>query len=710
MFLNESELLMTRDLNIAGRDNIVNHYYQNDKLKYFIQKKADSVIKEKVLNFCDLFINKHILDSRFSYSDYKYEELIDEINKLEQLNEAVDKKTCLFDDGYKSIIYCIVGVYDILRDFSYHNEQLSANFREVDYRIKINNGSLVISPIIAFKKIEQVKSFDNFTSNLSKKINMYLECSLKTGNFFNFSKIEIEKIDKNMEPFETQMHISNKFIPFLMSPLYGDDPKIGIREIVQNAIDAETAINQKTPIEIKVSDINQDRFIEIRDFGIGMSREDITNYYLTIGISNKSDNSDFIGKYGIGSLAFSLLGSYVEITTKKRNSDIIYDFSYSTETLTDFDNKIIVDIRDGDFSFGTRVKIKLKDSLQKLTEIELKNRLKLMETFKFSQIGLNYRHFKNDKLIIKDTLRAIPKLISVDSNPKIKYVPLDNHSQKSLYYVDNVKLANLRGDLNTEQVLLSTGRPEYILVESKDYPINLTRDYFINKSAIYNIRQKIKDDWIKKRPKYLQTYINKLDKDFPVVINDKLAIRIPTIQNKELYGVYDGSLSQYIQNQNNQKVIVYIIDYDKKGEKVKTNNFANSAIRDLSQKHIVICLSWQYFTKDINQIYVDFVDNKNIFFMTDNLIITKPFSKLETLVQLSTSTKYYTVQSNVTINQLSDADINLIEEVFKQDTDTRSILCGVYDIENFEKSMIFKYANKQIENEYLKQINIIRKK
>ena len=276
MFLNESELLMTRDLNIAGRDNIVNHYYQNDKLKYFIQKKADSVIKEKVLNFCDLFINKHILDSRFSYSDYKYEELIDEINKLEQLNEAVDKKTCLFDDGYKSIIYCIVGVYDILRDFSYHNEQLSANFREVDYRIKINNGSLVISPIIAFKKIEQVKSFDNFTSNLSKKINMYLECSLKTGNFFNFSKIEIEKIDKNMEPFETQMHISNKFIPFLMSPLYGDDPKIGIREIVQNAIDAETAINQQTPIEIKVSDITQDRFIEIRDFGIGMSREDIT--------------------------------------------------------------------------------------------------------------------------------------------------------------------------------------------------------------------------------------------------------------------------------------------------------------------------------------------------------------------------------------------------------------------------------------------------
>ena len=707
MFLNESELLMTRDLNIAGRDNIVNHYYQNDKLKYFIQKKADSVIKEKVLNFCDLFINKHILDSRFSYSDYKYEELIDEINKLAQFNEEIDKRTCLFDDGYKSIIYCVVGVYDILRDFSYQNEQLIANFGEVDYRVKINNGSLVISPIIAFKKIEQVKSFDNFTSNLLKKINIYLECSLKTGNFFNFSKIEIEKIDKNMEPFETQMHISNKFIPFLMSPLYGDDPKIGIREIVQNAIDAETAIHQKTPIEIKVSDINQDRFIEIRDFGIGMSREEITNYYLTVGISNKSDNSDFIGKYGIGSLAFSLLGSYVEITTKKKNSDVIYEFSYSTETLTDFDNKIIVDIRDGDFSFGTRVKIKLKDSLQKLTERELKNRLKLMETFKFSQIDLNYQHFKNDKLIIKDTLRAIPKFISVDSNPNIKYVPLNNRSQKSLYYVDNVKLANLSGNLNTEQVLLSTGRPEYILVESKDYPINLTRDYFINKSAIYDIRQKIKDDWIKKRPKYLQIYINKLDKDFPVVINDKLAIRIPTIQNKELYGVYDGSLSQYIQNRTNQKVIVYIIDYDKKA---KTNDFANSVIRDLSQKHIVICLSLQYFIKNIRQMYVDFVDTKNIFFMTDNLILTKPFSKLRTLVQRLTSTKYYTIESNITTNQLSDADINLIEEFFKLDTNARAILCGVYDIENFEKSMIFKYANKQIENEYLKQINIIRKK
>lgn len=95
--------------------------------------------------------------------------------------------------------------------------------------------------------------------------------------------------------------------------------------------------------------------------------------------------------------------------------------------------------------------------------------------------------------------------------------------------------------------------------------------------------------------------------------------------------------------------------------------------------------------------------------MTDNLILTKPFSKLRTLVQRLTSTKYYTVESNITTNQLSDADINLIEEFFKLDTNARAILCGVYDIENFEKSMIFKYANKQIENEYLKQINIIRK-
>ena len=45
----------------------------------------------------------------------------------------------------------------------------------------------------------------------------------------------------------------------------------------------------------------EDRFLEIRDNGIGMDAEDVRSHFLTVGKTNKGNRRlGTVGKYGIG--------------------------------------------------------------------------------------------------------------------------------------------------------------------------------------------------------------------------------------------------------------------------------------------------------------------------------------------------------------------------------------------------------------------------
>lgn len=134
----------------------------------------------------------------------------------------------------------------------------------------------------------------------------------------------------------------SEMIELLIAPLYGDKPEIGIRELVQNSVDAclerdnivsKNNIHFENPenYDVCVSVIEHESYGEVivEDYGIGMTLDTIENYFLNIGASfrnsdrwkktHETDGSSDIhrtGRFGIGLLAAYLLGEELEVETR----------------------------------------------------------------------------------------------------------------------------------------------------------------------------------------------------------------------------------------------------------------------------------------------------------------------------------------------------------------------------------------------------------
>lgn len=142
----------------------------------------------------------------------------------------------------------------------------------------------------------------------------------------------------------------------LIAPLYGDDPSYGIRELLQNAVDACVEREYKEDDSYKgLVTIRIDPWIDpetgknlgvftIEDNGIGMNEHVLLNYYLSAGASYRSSDEwkqeyteggksqvARTGKFGVGFLAAFLLGDRIEVVTQHKNDELGYAFSYTNQ-------------------------------------------------------------------------------------------------------------------------------------------------------------------------------------------------------------------------------------------------------------------------------------------------------------------------------------------------------------------------------------------
>ncbi|WP_339205127.1 ATP-binding protein [Paenibacillus sp. FSL R5-0636] len=194
-------------------------------------------------------------------------------------------------------------------------------------------------------------------------------------------------------PVDTTIHISN--IPSLVSNLggeglYGQNPYIPLRELIQNARDAVVArrkFENKSDSwgNILISygkDIENNYWIEVEDNGIGMTEITLTDILLDFGKSYWSSDlmmrehpgllsSGFssVGKFGIGFYSVFMWSSRIEVTTRSvhYNPDettILY-FSKGLGI-----NPIIKKVNPGNGMYepGTKIKIFL-DKLDIVTSI-----------------------------------------------------------------------------------------------------------------------------------------------------------------------------------------------------------------------------------------------------------------------------------------------------------------------------------------------------
>lgn len=201
-------------------------------------------------------------------------------------------------------------------------------------------------------------------------------------------KIRLRRIRSNIEEkrFKQDLQYLPKKIAFesdseitklLVQPLYGDDPTFGIRELLQNSLDAcrERAEIQKTgnPNYIPEIKITINKFEEeiyefiIQDNGIGMTEDILLNYFLKAGstfrkslewkreFANKgTSNIQRSGKFGVGVLAAFLLGEEIYVETKRIGTDRGYYFSAR------LDDEIL-EIRKKEREPGTLIRILMRE-------------------------------------------------------------------------------------------------------------------------------------------------------------------------------------------------------------------------------------------------------------------------------------------------------------------------------------------------------------
>jgi molecular chaperone HtpG len=118
-------------------------------------------------------------------------------------------------------------------------------------------------------------------------------------------------------PYPFQVDLRG-LVDLLSQHLYSS-PRVYIRELLQNAVDATTERGQSgadTRIRIAIGDAG----LRIEDHGIGLTEDEAHRFLATIGNSSKRDfmsaRQEFLGQFGIGLLACFTVAETIRVVTK----------------------------------------------------------------------------------------------------------------------------------------------------------------------------------------------------------------------------------------------------------------------------------------------------------------------------------------------------------------------------------------------------------
>src|SRR6056300_1652997 len=93
-----------------------------------------------------------------------------------------------------------------------------------------------------------------------------------------------------------------RYVASLLRNNYSNTRLAVVREISANALDANAEAGVTRPIEVKLP-TNMNPTFAVRDFGGGLSQEDVFGLYSKYGKSTKRESNNYIGAFGIGKFA-----------------------------------------------------------------------------------------------------------------------------------------------------------------------------------------------------------------------------------------------------------------------------------------------------------------------------------------------------------------------------------------------------------------------
>lgn len=182
-------------------------------------------------------------------------------------------------------------------------------------------------------------------------------------------------------------------LKLLVGPLYDYQYGVGIRELVQNAVDAcreradlqhsATASDQEDVL-VEIEEVPDGTgWITVTDAGVGMTQDTVTKYFLVAGASFRNsdvwkkqhtDSDGFTrvlrgGRFGIGALAAFLLGDEIQVRTRHCARDESEGLIFSARM-----DDPIVELRHCMAPAGTQIKIRV-------TQADIMSSLRPLRTY-----------------------------------------------------------------------------------------------------------------------------------------------------------------------------------------------------------------------------------------------------------------------------------------------------------------------------------------
>ncbi|MBN1170856.1 MAG: ATP-binding protein [Micromonosporaceae bacterium] len=126
-------------------------------------------------------------------------------------------------------------------------------------------------------------------------------------------------------------------VDLLSHHLYAS-PRVYVRELLQNAVDAITARRADDPrapatIRIEPADVTGNGALRISDSGVGLTAEQMHQLLATIGRSSKRDElgfarHDFLGQFGIGLLSCFLVADEIHVLSRAEGAPTVRWIGY----------------------------------------------------------------------------------------------------------------------------------------------------------------------------------------------------------------------------------------------------------------------------------------------------------------------------------------------------------------------------------------------
>ncbi|TDB79331.1 HSP90 family protein [Micromonospora sp. KC721] len=121
-------------------------------------------------------------------------------------------------------------------------------------------------------------------------------------------------------------------VDLLSHHLYGS-PRVYVRELLQNAVDAITARRASEPdaparVLVEPPELTGDGTLRVHDTGVGLTEAQVHELLATIGRSSKRDElgfsrHEFLGQFGIGLLSCFLVADEIRVVTRHRDQPTV---------------------------------------------------------------------------------------------------------------------------------------------------------------------------------------------------------------------------------------------------------------------------------------------------------------------------------------------------------------------------------------------------